>query len=468
MVNKPNILFLFADDLRFDALGSLGSGEVQTPNIARLAASGTSFTHASIPGGTSPAICMPCRAMLHTGRTLFHLSGSGETIPTEHKMMGEVFQEQGYDCFGTGKWHNGRESFARSFNCGADIFFGGMTDHWNVPAYDFDPAGRYDSRHPLVDAPVVSNEVTWRDCDHISLGKHSSELHSDAVIQFLEQRTSQKPFFAYVSYLAPHDPRTMPERFLKMYDPEKIDLPSNFLGGHPFDNGALKIRDEVLADFPRDPVEVRRHIAEYFAMITHLDFEIGRVLTLLDEKGLRENTIIVFAGDNGLAVGQHGLMGKQNCYDHSQRVPLIFSGPGISVDQRRQAFAYLLDIFPTLCQLTETDIPDSVEGSSLLPVLNDSQAEFRPTTYHAYERYQRAVRNHRFKLIEYHVNGIRTSQLFDLERDPWETVNLGPDSAYSDTVTSLRTELVQFRDAWDDRESSWGQEFWDGWVDVGS
>ena len=468
MKKRSNILFFFADDLRFDALGAAGAGEVETPNIDRLAAAGTSFTHASIPGGTCGAICMPSRAMLHTGRTLFRLHGSGETIPVAHRMMGEVLREQGYDCFGTGKWHNGRESFARSFNCGAEIFFGGMDDHWNVPAYDFDPSGSYEARFPVIEDPGSDNAVTWRHCDHIHLGKHSSELFSDAAIRFLAEQNVDKPFFAYVSYMAPHDPRTMPERFLKMYDPEKQELPRNFLGGHPFDNGDLQIRDECLARFPRDPGEVRRHIAEYYAMITHLDFEIGRVLEELERQGFSKDTIIVFAGDNGLALGQHGLMGKQNCYDHSIRVPLIFAGPGIPENERRDAFAYLLDIFPTLFKWLDVAIPDSVEGESLLPVIKDNHAAVRATTYHAYERYQRAIRDEHYKLIEYHVNGSRTFQLFDLENDPLETRNIADACAPADLVKSLRSKLERSRDAWGDRESEWGREFWAGWEEARS
>ena len=137
----------------------------------------------------------------------------------------------------------------------------------------------------------------------------------------------------------------------------------------------------MLAAFPRDPGEIKRHIAEYYAMISHLDEALGRLLAALEEKGELDNTIIVFSGDNGLAVGQHGLMGKQNLYDHSVRVPLIFAGPGIPQGEQRDALVYLLDIFPTLCDLTGTDIPASVEGHSLKPCIDDPSQEPRDTLY---------------------------------------------------------------------------------------
>ncbi len=459
---KPNILFLFTDDQRFDTIAAVGNPEVITPNLDALVAGGTTFTHAHIPGGTSGAVCMPSRAMLHSGRTLFHLEGAGGRIPPEHVTLGEALRKAGYRTFGTGKWHNGTESFARSFTDGAEIFFGGMADHWNVPACRFDPTGQYDLQCPIVDNAGLSNEVRMRRCDHVTAGKHSSELLAEAAIEFIDTYDADDPFFAYVSFLAPHDPRTMPEEFRTMYDPSTIPLPGNFMGGHPFDNGQLKIRDEMLADFPRTPEEVRRHLAEYYAMISHLDAQIGRVLEALARAGKADNTIIVFAGDNGLAVGQHGLFGKQNLYDHSVRVPLIFAGPGIPAGQKRDALVYLLDIFPTLCDLTGTPVPDSVEGQSLLPAINNEAEKVRDTLYLAYRHLHRGVRDRRHKLIEYVVDGRRTTQLFDTQSDPLELNNLAEQAAHADKLAELRKELFRLRDAWDDADSEWGRTFWEG------
>ena len=141
--SKPNIVLFFADDQRFDTIHALGNDEVITPNLDRLVERGTAYTHASIMGGTSGAICMPSRAMLMTGRTLFHLDRQGQDVPADHTMMGEAFQEAGYTTFGTGKWHNGRSAYARSFSNGDRVFFGGMSDHFQVPLNPFDPTGEY-------------------------------------------------------------------------------------------------------------------------------------------------------------------------------------------------------------------------------------------------------------------------------------------------------------------------------------
>ena len=452
----PNILFFFTDDQRFDTIAALGNEEIHTPNLDALAARGTTFRRAHIPGGTSGAVCMPSRAMLHTGRTLFHIQGEGQEIPPEHATMGEAFRAAGYDTYATGKWHNERASFARSFSHGGEIFFGGMDDHWNVPAYNFDASGRYETICPVVKTPFENNDVAYRSCDHIHAGRHSTDLFVDAATNFLEGRRGERPFLAYVSLMAPHDPRTMPRRFLDIYDPDAIQLPANFAQRHPFDNGALRIRDELLAAFPREPAEIRRHIAEYYAMISHLDDGLGRLMAVLDGRKLLDETIVVFAGDNGLALGQHGLMGKQNLYEHSVRVPLIFAGSGIRAGAQREDLVYLLDIFPTLCGLADIPVPATVEGLSLAPQLRGTAGASRDLLYLAYESCMRGVSDGRHKLIEY-AGG--ETQLFDLLEDPSEVDNLA--CREPARVDSMRTVLAQLRDRWDDRAHPKGARFWD-------
>lgn len=458
---KPNIVFLFTDDQRFDTIQALGHSQIKTPSIDRLVAMGTTFTHAHIPCGTSGAVCMPSRAMLHSGRSLFHLEGAGQSIPRVHTTLGQSLRANGYRTYGSGKWHNGREAFNRSFSDGAEIFFGGMTDHWNMPAYNYDPTGEYSSRLKETLNWFDSNEIRERQADHIHAGQHSTDILGRAAAEFIRSYEEEAPFFLYLSFLAPHDPRTMPDVFLNMYEPDDIELPPNFTGGHPFDNGALHIRDEELAGFPRTTTETRRHLAEYYAMITHLDSQVGDILHTLEAKGILNDTILVFAGDNGLAVGQHGLFGKQSCYEHSVRVPLIFAGPGVPRGQQSDAYAYLFDIFPTLCELTDTEKPISVEGTSLVSAMTDKEQKVRDTLYFAYTNSQRAVKDRQYKLIEYVVGGRHNmTQLFDLQNDPWELNNLACAPAHSDKLVELRAELRRYSEDWDDRSSEWGEVFW--------
>ncbi len=421
---SPNILLIVTDDQRHDAVGALGHGEVKTPNLDRLVDRGLAFTRAHIMGGTSGAVCIPSRAMLLSGKSLFHLEAQGTSIPEAHITLPEVLKSAGYATYGVGKWHNGKGSFARSFSGGGPVFFGGMSDHLQVPVHDFDPLGEY---------PPEGRKIG---------SKFSSELFSDAAVDIIEKHPSDVPFFLYLAYTAPHDPRMAPAEYAALYPPEAIALPPNFMPRHPFDNGEMVIRDEQLASTPRTSGVVREHIAAYYAMITHLDAQIGRVLDALERWGKTENTVVVFAGDNGLAVGQHGLLGKQNLYDHSVRVPLVLSGPGIPRGARCDSLCYLLDVYPTLCDLLGLAPPEGLEGTSLRPTVERPTRMVRDFVLLAYTSIQRGVRTDGgWKLIEYNVGGTRTTQLFDLTSDPWEIRDLSADPSQGDRLAALRELL---------------------------
>ena len=443
---RTNILFIFADDQRAGTIHALGNKEIITPNIDKLTDAGVSFTNAYIMGGSSGAVCAPSRAMLMTGRNLIGIEKQGwrADISEKNKTLPEVFKEAGYVTFATGKQHNGRAVFARGFSDGDEIFFGGMSDPWNVPGYHYDSTGKYDKKTPYINNPGQNNHIEYiSNCDHIIRGKHSSVLFADAAIDFLKRHDKKKPFFAYVSYTAPHDPRSMPEEYINMYDTAFITLPPNYLPQHPFDFGEYKIRDEMLAGFPRTKQEVKTHLRDYYAMITHMDSQIGRIIRALKESGEYENTIIVFSADNGLAIGQHGLMGKQNIYEHSIGVPFIISGPGIPENEKRDAFCYLFDIFPTLCELTEMEVPETVQGKSFAGAIVDKETKHRETMVYGYKEYQRAYRKGDFKLIEYFVNGERNTQLFNLKEDPIEFNNLFGDKKFDLKYAELKAEMIE-------------------------
>ena len=335
---RPNVIVLLTDDQRHDTIAALGNRDVQTPNMDALVRGGTAMTSACIMGGTIGAVCVPSRAMLLTGQSLFRVHDNiveprrtANTRP--YILFPEEMRQAGYTTYGIGKWHNGRPLFHRCFTDGNNIFFGGMADQLQTPLSAYDKSGRYPE-----DARKITN-------------KFSSEQFSDAAVRFLDRYRGRDPFLLYVAYTSPHDPRMAPKQFSKLYDPAKIKLPPNFMSQHPFDNGDMRVRDELLAPFPRTEPEVREHIAGYYAMISEVDAQIGRVLRALETGPHAENTIVVFAGDNGLACGQHGLMGKQNVYDHSIRVPLVLRGPGVRAGVRDNSLCYLLDVCPTLLDM---------------------------------------------------------------------------------------------------------------------
>ncbi len=389
---------------------------------------------------------MPSRAMLLTGRHYFNLPNSVKSmwnVPQEKRgecsyvTFPELFRQSGYETFTTGKWHNGKPLVARGFTDGGAIFFGGMSNHLATPVQDFDPTGEY------------ANDRRQRS------EVFSSELFSDAAIAFLRHRLDDRPFLMYVSYTAPHDPRMAPAEFAAMYRPEEIELPANFKTEHPYPIGDLRVRDEKLAPHPRTPQVVREHIAAYYAMITHLDAQIGRVLDALQESGEAENTIIVLAGDNGLAVGQHGLLGKQNIYEHSARVPLIISGPGVPHGEVRDGVCYLHDVFPTICDLTGLNIPSTVESRSLAPALTDAQAEIHDSLLLSYSTgakedvdgeklpkgILRGVRQGQWKLIKSRCEGQIVTRLYQLDTDPWEMKDLSEAADHREQLTHLESLL---------------------------
>jgi arylsulfatase A-like enzyme len=398
--DKPNVLFLFADDQRADTIAAHGNPHIRTPNLDRLAAAGFSFRGNYCFGGNSGAVCVPSRAMLMSGKTWFHVDT--ESLK-DTKLLPELLQEQGYMTFGCGKWHNGEPSWLRAFQRGKNIMFGGMSDHTKVPVRDLGPDGK------LTEQRIGE--------------KFSSELFADAVIQFLKSYDGEKPFFAYVAFTAPHDPRQPPLPFREMYYRDLPPLPANFLPQLPFDNGMMKGgRDENLAPWPRTEAVIRNQIAEYYGLITHLDSQVGCILEALKQTGRADNTLIIYAADNGLALGSHGLLGKQSVYEHSMRVPLIFAGPGIPAGRSTDAFSYLLDVYPTLCDLIGIAHPSDLEGESLRPLWEGKRDRVRDTVFLPYIQIQRAIRDERWKLICYPQIG--HMELFDLQNDAYERTNL--------------------------------------------
>ena len=460
MKKRPNVLFLLTDDQRYGTIHALGNNEIKTPNIDKLVRRGTSFVNAHIPGGTASAVCMPSRAMINSGKTLFHLQECGRNIPEDQVTMGQCFLMNGYHAMESGKWHNGVGSFARSFDAGENIFFGGMWDHWNVPVNDFDETGKYEKEIPFTPNFSASSDVVRVRAQRINAGYHSTELFSDSAVKYICEYESDQPFFMYISYLAPHDPRTMPDEFKNMYRAADITLPENFSAMPTVNFGWAAGRDETVEAYPRDPEKVKQHIADYYAMISHIDYNIGKIVAALEEKGEMDNTIIVLAGDNGLAIGQHGLMGKQNIFEHSVCVPLVMAGPGIPENEIDERYVYLLDVYPTLCDLCGLEIPASVEGRSFAKMFEEKQYISRDALYLAFHSRMRGVVENGYKLIEYRTNELKLTQLFNLKDDPMEMNNLFGVQGYEQITAHLREKMFALRDEWEDEKDELGAHFW--------
>lgn len=397
---RPNVLFVLTDDQRWDTIRALGNAEINTPTLDRLVQTGFRFNNAYCMGSMVGAVCLPSRTMLMTGRSLWHLPAiKGTKAPPDLVLVPRLLNAAGYLTYHCGKSGN---------------------------------ACRYGN------AEFTTNITI----DHRVPG--TSKEYADLAIEFLGKYDGRRPFFMYLAPPVPHDPRVAPERFVKMYDPSKITLSKNFMPRHPFDNGELKIRDEMLAAFPRTPDEMRRHLADYYAAISNWDHEMGRILAVLKDRSLADKTIVVFSSDQGLAVGgRHGLMGKQNLYEHV-KPPLIFAGPGIPKGQS-DALVYLFDLFPTFCDLAGIRTPDVVEGKSLLPIVRGEKTKVRDTLFGAYRSCQRMIRDERWKLIKYNAGGAKNVQLFDLKNDPDELHNLAGEPSAKAHVERLEKPLNESR-----------------------
>jgi arylsulfatase A-like enzyme len=231
----------------------------------------------------------------------------------------------------------------------------------------------------------------------------------------------------------------VPDDFPIRYTPDQIPLPPNFLPQHPFNNGEMSIRDEQLLPWPRTEENVRSFLAEYYRYISFLDEQIGRVLAALEASPHAKNTIIVFSADSGVARGSHGLIGKQNVYEHSMRVPLIIAGPGIAENQRIEAMCYLFDVLPTLGKLCGISGPKTSDGIDFSATLHDSTKPARSQLMFAYRNVQRAFTDGRWKLIRYPQ--VDRTQLFDLQADPFEVTNLADKPEHTAKVAELTAAL---------------------------
>ena len=414
---RPNILFLFADDQRADTIGAWGNGAISTPNLDRLNARGFAMHRSYCMGSQHGAVCAPSRTMLLTGRSLHKVYSQ----IAKWRILPEFLRGAGYTTFMTGKWHFNKKT-CRGFDSAESVLFGGMSDHNKVPACDLNADG------------------TWTKAQARGF---SSTVFANSAMRFLDRYAAgdrKSPFFAYVSFTAPHDPRTPPPGW-RRYDPESMPLPPNYRSMHPFNNGDMRVRDEKLGAWPRTPALVREQLAEYYGLISHLDHEVGRILSRLRRNGLAKDTIVVYAADHGLAVGSHGLLGKQNLYEHSMRAPLIIAGPGIPQGSSKH-FVYLFDLFPTICAWAGARPPEYIAGHDLAKIWRGEDWP-RRSLYTSYAKNIRAVRDERFKLIRY--PRVDRTQLFDLRDDPHEVRNLAGLPEHAEEVGRLRKLLESWQ-----------------------
>lgn len=426
--DPPNFIILFSDDQQADSIGAWGNPHIETPNLDQLVGQGFSFRNAYCGGSFSPAVCVASRSMLMTGRHWTQIEDKANwkglvTLP-------EALTGKGYRSHIVGKWHNGSKSLLRSFQSGSSVFLGGMTNHLEVPLSD------------IRDGKLENKRVAEG---------FSSTMFADAAVEFIGEE-QEAPFLLYVAFTAPHDTRNPPLEFREKYYERNLPLPGNLLPLHPFDNGLLSpvYRDENLAPWPRPPEMIRDQIAEYYGLVTHLDGQVGRVMAALEKSPHAGNTYLIFTSDHGLALGRHGLMGKQSLYEHSMRTPLIITGPDVPAKGSSEAFVYLHDLFPTLLKLAGHAGDPAPGVADLSPLWRGERKAVRDTLFMAFQRQIRSIRDERWKLLIY--PGINHRQLYDLKDDPGEITNLAEQPGYAATIDRLTGMMKDWQKKLDDAQ----------------
>ena len=440
---KPNILFIFADDQTYEGVHALGNPEVITPNLDKLASSGVIFTHTYNMGGWNGAVCVASRAMLNTGRFIWHANASEKNYPSmkeNGQFWSLLMKKAGYDTYMTGKWHV-KQSASSIFDTVRHV-----------------RPGMPQSVPEAYNRPQSPQDTTWQPW-HKKYGgfwkggKHWTEVAGDDAIDYLDMaKKSDNPFFIYLAFNAPHDPRQSPKKYVDMYPLENVAVPKNFLPLYPYkdDIGCGEgLRDERLAPFPRTEYSIKVHRQEYYAIISHMDAQIGRIIAHLKETGQDKNTYIIFSADHGISIGHHGLVGKQNMFDHSMRVPLIIVGPNIPKNEKRDMQVYLQDIMATSLDLAGVEKPEYIEFNSLMPMIsNKTQKSAYNEIYGAYINFQRMVRTEKYKMIVY--PNAKKILIFDMVNDPLEMNDLADKPDFANVKKELIAKLKQQQQLMDD------------------
>jgi len=436
---KPNVIFLFADDQSFKDVNALGNPEVQTPTMDSFSKNGTTFTHAYNMGGWNGAICLASRAMIISGRSLWRAQAISKEFRSKqeiHKTWSKLMEGAGYETYMSGKWH---------ISAKADTIFNHVGHVLRGMPFDT-PEG--------YNRPLSKTDTLWKPWKkefggYWKGGKHWSELVKDDAVAFLDSaKTKDKPFFMYVAFNAPHDPRQAPKKYVNMYPLDKIALPESHLPEYPFNEAmgsGRKLRDERLAPFPRTEYAVKVNRQEYYAITTHLDDQLAQIVATLKKNNQLDNTYIFYTADHGLAIGEHGLMGKQNMYDHSVRVPLMVVGPDIPKGKKVASDVYLQDVMASALDIAGIEKPDYVEFHSLMDYARGDKTKSNyDAIYGAYEKgSQRMIRKDDFKLIVYPK--IKKIRLYNLENDPQELEDIADNPENGEKIKTLFADLIELQ-----------------------
>ncbi|MEM9479067.1 MAG: sulfatase [Verrucomicrobiota bacterium] len=468
---SPNVLLLLVDDLK-PAIGAYGDPVAKTPHLDKLAASGMQFDLAYC----NQAVCAPSRftLMLGSHSTSTGLYGLGNklraSLPNAVTMPQHFAKHGGSRTESLGKiFHigHGNEGDPESFS----------VPHFKEKVIEYvDPKSTPDGKITREEAMFQNVKAPPGGMNTLPRGAafEAPEVDDDAyadgrvAAETVKRLTAAKerakegtPFFIAAGFARPHLPFSAPKKYWDLYDADELPMPE--FEDHPAGSpgAAHKRGGEIRNYFPvpdkNDPAQIsdelkRELIHGYYASVSYVDAQIGRVLDGLDELGLRDNTIIVLWGDHGFHLGDLGIWTKHTNYEQANRIPLIISAPGVTKpgSSTRQP-AESVDVFPTLTELAGLPAPagpQPIDGRSLVPVLKDPEARVRDHAFHAYpkSKFGRSIRTERYRLVEWLPLNNRSAEaeyeLYDYEKDPLETRNLAGE--LTSVVDELKAILAKY------------------------
>ena len=451
-MSRPNIVFVITDQQRADTIAAWGHDHVITPNMDRLAARGVSFTNAFCPGAT----CMASRAAIFTGMYPHNTGVYSFDDWSRHRNWVHELKDAGYWCVNIGKMHLNSLGVDDGFH--ERIVVENPTNLQRENGGGDDDWGRFLSHHGL-ERPNRRNHtdpdwfskfqgVPW----HLEERFHSDVFIGDATLGWLDSWRGDKPLFLEVGFTGPHEPWDPLPRHLEMYEGKEMPPavtrageldgkpPQHRAHGEAFKNTQGEAQIDLDRAAPDDIARMRRH---YCAKITTVDEKLGQVLDRLEEKGILQNSLVVFCSDHGEMLGDHGLPYKWLMYDCVTRIPLIvcdFRGEEPVVG-RTDDLVSLMDLGPTILEAAGVEAPSNLEGRSLAPYLGRGGVEPREWVF-CEDNYQVMMRGTRWKLVYY--MGQEEGELYDLETDPHELYNLWDDGEHRTRKLEMKAELLDW------------------------
>ena len=430
---KLNVLLIIADDLNCD-LGAYGNLDVKTPNIDRLAARGVLFenAHCQYPW------CGPSRASFMTGmytnqtkitRNNMNLRNSVPDVIT----LGQRFRQQGYQSVRIGKIFHYDNPSAIGTSGNDDIY------SWDQTV---NPYGRDKIEEHKINTLVPRKYgaiLSWLAADGKDEEQTDGIAASEAIEKLSDFAETKTPFFLAVGFFRPHTPFVAPKKYFDYYDRKKIEipeLPNDYLTTIP-DPAVKSIRAK------NSQINLKKERAQeikeaYYATISFIDAQVGRILDQLELSGLDKNTVVVFTSDHGYHMGEHGHWQKNTLFENSTRVPLIISAPNFKNEgSNSNSPVELIDVYPTLMDLTNISTPEHVVGKSLLPLINNNNASVRES---ALTRWRKgySIKTKRYRLTKWGINGELGYELYDHDHDENELINLADNQDYNDVLDSLK------------------------------